>query len=86
MTSDRTLRSRVTGNGHARFWIGGGGSNLVTDHTHTINKRLETLIKATRYIHINANINNKLLTINKRLETLIKITQNLSQVIISQKR
>ena len=51
----------------------------------TINKRLETLIKAARYIHINANINNKLLTINKRLETLIKITQNLSQVIISQK-
>src|SRR5215469_18447600 len=33
MTRDRTLRSRVTGNGHARFWIGGGGSNPVADHT-----------------------------------------------------
>jgi hypothetical protein len=33
MTRDRVLRSRVTGNGHARFWIGGGWSNPVADHT-----------------------------------------------------
>jgi putative transposase len=25
----------VTGNPHARFWIGGGGSNPVADHTHS---------------------------------------------------
>jgi hypothetical protein len=25
----------VTGNGHARFWIGGGGSNPVADHTQS---------------------------------------------------
>ena len=36
ITRDRALRSRVTGNGHARFWIGGGGSNPVADHTQCI--------------------------------------------------
>jgi len=33
ITIDHTLRSRVSGNTHARFWIGGGGSNPFADHT-----------------------------------------------------
>src|SRR5207245_7938817 len=33
ISSDHTLRSRVIGNDHARFWIGGGGSNPFADHT-----------------------------------------------------
>jgi hypothetical protein len=36
ITRDRTLRSCVTGNAHARFWIGGGGSNPVADHTQKV--------------------------------------------------
>ena len=30
----RIAKLQVTGNGHAQFWIGGGGSNPVADHTH----------------------------------------------------
>jgi hypothetical protein len=30
----RIAKLKVTGNGHAQFWIGGGGSYPVTDHTH----------------------------------------------------
>src|SRR2546425_8360643 len=33
ISNDHTLRSRVKGNFHARFWIGGGGSNPFADHT-----------------------------------------------------
>ncbi len=33
LSYDHTLRSRVRGNAHARFWIGGGGSNPFADHT-----------------------------------------------------
>jgi hypothetical protein len=30
----RIAKLKVTGNGHAQFWIGGGGSNPVADYTH----------------------------------------------------
>src|SRR5260370_13376203 len=33
ISNDHTLRSRVKGNFHARFSIGGGGSNPFADHT-----------------------------------------------------
>jgi hypothetical protein len=31
--NDHTLRSRMKGDFHVRFWIGGGESNLPADHT-----------------------------------------------------
>ncbi|HLQ28309.1 MAG TPA: hypothetical protein VK140_03620 [Ktedonobacteraceae bacterium] len=36
ITDDHTLRSRVLGNSHARFWIGGGGGDPVADHTEPL--------------------------------------------------
>src|SRR6266705_6001654 len=50
ISNDHTLRSRVKGNFHARFWIGGGGSNPFADHTKErhfaplINVSLEELV------------------------------------------
>src|SRR2546422_6169024 len=50
ISNDHTLRSRVKGNFHARFWIGGGGSNPFADHTKErtcaplINISLEELV------------------------------------------
>src|SRR5258708_35878280 len=39
ISNDHTLRSRVKGNFHARFWIGGGGGNPSADHTNRANMR-----------------------------------------------
>ena len=30
----RIAKLQMAGNGYAQFWIGGGGSNPVADHTH----------------------------------------------------
>src|SRR5215469_109652 len=64
MTRDRTLRSRVTGNGHARFWIGGGGSNPVADHTQR---------KQAAYVDMNLH---RLLCDDHMAETLERLTIN----------
>jgi hypothetical protein len=34
MTMAHVLRSRVNGNGHARFWSGGGVGDRPADHDH----------------------------------------------------
>jgi len=34
MTMAHVLRSRVNGNGHARFWSGGGVGDRPADHNH----------------------------------------------------
>jgi hypothetical protein len=36
---DHTLRSRVRRKSHARFWIGGGKSDLPADHTFMLEQR-----------------------------------------------
>src|SRR6266704_271246 len=55
ISNDHTLRSRVKGNFHARFWIGGGGSNPFADHTKErhfaplIHVSLEELVPADHF-------------------------------------
>jgi len=38
ITHDHTLKSRVKGNFHARFGIGGGEDDLIADHTNVERK------------------------------------------------
>ena len=56
MTRDRTLRSRLTGNGHARFWIGGGGSNPVADHTHVAISRFFLMLIHVKSLKVNETV------------------------------
>src|SRR6266704_5651724 len=63
ISNDHTLRSRVKGNFHARFWIGGGGSNPFADHTKErhfaslINVSLEELVPSDHfYRHVERSL------------------------------
>src|SRR6266852_5164308 len=48
ITSDHTLRSRMRLTSHVRFWIGGGGSNPVADHTLLVTEKREFQARFTK--------------------------------------